>query len=512
MSKKLIPAIALAVLSMLPGCGSTKNRDYIPPRNLAEIRQRSVAQVPTYTEVEGFPKISGKNLIPIASTNNPYIRAGQDTNEYIRLLTASNEAQYLPEFNISARSEHRRISTPVIGREGAMFRDKISSGSAEASVTQRFPWGLSGKVYVALDALDNNDMSGSSGSYGIEVEYLIPGSSRLAEQQVGDLIRLQEPARERANFTDTMRSTLAEIVSQFYGAYRSLAHKKDLEDGLMQPELLRVKSVLERRVIANPLDEKIRSDLQTLEGFLVDSSKNSASLAAELEDVRRGLAFNLGIRPEDMSKVNLTYEGVSDGLIDIPLETAVEQAITNDPTIKRSLIEIEISRARAEAADKHWDISLYAGGNRKMDDVFTGNNDLFSDEAYAGIEVTFSTSIFNPSRKELLAEAHLANARSFENRALGRIGTLTSRIHSRFQTDQKNRTIIATAEKEASRKKEAYSSASLAMENGEEWATLDRVTDLLVDWRRSQLELLEAQKDATRDKELLFVEIGRYDP
>lgn len=506
MSLRKYLATGLTAL-MLAGCGTTRERtNYVPPRDLSEVQKRYASREPSYRQIEGYPVITDKTLLNTLIENNPDIKAARDSDEHVRLLSEATQLQYTPQFNIAGRSRLRG--------NGGDFKDLFRNPDAtdtsfETSVTQRWNNGVSIKGYVDLTPF-TADPNAGNGIYGLEVQWLLPGSATLAQQQVADLVALSEPARERANVTEISRAKTREVISQFYGAMRSLQIQRRIETEITQPTLERVYRILEERHQANPNDAHVRSDISTIESRLTNSRKIVDSNQLEEEDVKRGLIANLGIRPEDVAQISFSYEGIDDSPTNIPLEVAVERAILYDPTIQRSVIEMQIASARAEAAEKKMDITLGAGVFDGVDRFIGHGNTFPEQETYAGVAIQFSTGIFS-DRHQVSADAHRASARAHENRIAGRISAVSTAIGSIYQNARKNEGVKKVAEHEKERKKKSFEEAFEAFTRGENWANIDRMLDLMESWRASALESEETQRILTRDKRHLLVDLGTYD-
>ena len=445
-------------------------------------------QIQTILTRETTPEI-----IKTAVNNNPDIRAGIYANDYVRNLSANTDAQYLPRIGAQSSVGIRNNSTIGLSNEG---RDTKENYFGQLFLSQRLPWGLSGKVFGDYNQLGSET---SDGLYGAEVKWDLPWSATLARQRAMDRLVLQEPAKNLADFTSSLRTTLQNVVTEYFGQLRGNTEWLQVSSDVRLPYLERIRTVLEQRLKANSEGAEERSALSELEGKIQEAKNDIGNLTpAEIFKAKRNLEILLGVDCNNLDPIN-----IRDDLVDIPYKDALFLAIQNDPFLRRYQIEIEIAEANLDAAGKIWDVSVVGRSSTPYHGDVEG-------EGFVGIQGEFSTDIFG-SGVRTGRRAHIANARSFNEKSKGRIDSIRGDLLKVYEDTEKERRNLEFQQREKERTKEAFDRDFIAFETGNKGVTLERISKLAEDNTRATIGVLNARKSITINQHLIRVKMGVYD-
>ncbi len=483
--RTLIGAAAALLLAACSNAPTYTPRPYVPRDTPKQEAKETVT----------IDKVTRGNLIPLALQNNPDIQAGRFSSEFVELLSAFNLSQYTPQFNVRMDSDYRHFRDPAL--------EALGRGRVETSISQKTDWGLTAKIYVDAAADTLSDPS-TTQTYGLELEYRIPGLSRsLAGEQLANPLRVQEPVKDRVNFVGDMRAKLEDVITQFYENHRSNHDWLEAERGIRLAELTKLQAIYKTKLAEAPSD-RLESELQALEGLIRTSTNDVQNvIPSEISKTERKLRTNLGLT---VTPLALDFENPDS----LPVyEATLQRIIENDPQIQRYIIEIDIAHAQIEAADIEWEVKLFAGG-------FNDLTDQFRPEGYVGVSAEFSTSAIRQffggkGGKDLQIAAYGASARSFEAKIRGRAATLAAQTYDLYETFRQNQTSLRKNESEIREKEAAYRKAVEAFERGESWVSFQQLKDLLVAWVGSAFDIFNYRKSQEKNVEILKVRTGEFD-
>lgn len=486
--------IAAALILPLAGCGFFESYQRPSRFDAMSYASRFSNNGISYEPSQRISEpITPDNIIRIAVENSPTIRAGLLSNEYVENLSKNTETQYLPRVGVRTSADLRHRSVSGLGQHGFETDDNYFG---QVFLSQKLPWGFNAKVYGDYDQQGNLT---SNGAYGAELSLDLPGSARLARQRVNDLLVLQEPAKDLANFTAAMRSTLESVVSEYYGILRGNTDWLGVTTEVELPYLTKIKEALDKRLELNPEDKGTRSSLSALEGKITKTRNLiDNEIPTFISDARRNLEALIGVNCEGIDPRNIT-----DDLPEIPYQDALIAIVVNDSELRRYQIEIDIAMAQLDSAGKIWDVSLFGGTS-------TPYHGDIEQESYIGIQGELSTDIFGRGISTARG-AHSANARSFTERSKGRIDLLALELSKLYAANQKEKRNLEIAKSEKQRTEEAFDAAYDAFVKGDEGIDFERIFTLADDHSRATLDILNRRKAITINKQLLRVRMGLYD-